>query len=122
VPVSYTFTRRNIHKEVFAASDVKDIVFQITTTAPWNKLYHRQFILDNQLHFQEENTISNDAYFTLMAMALATRVTLLDEVLLYYRVNTRNQLTAKRNIHHILDQISSRKKTFHHLKKLGLYK
>lgn len=56
------------------------------TGAPWNKLYRKDFIINNKLEFQ---TLSccNDVYFVMMALILAERVMVLNDrrVMVYAR-------------------------------------
>ena len=73
-------------KEVFSRKDIPDRLFTITTTCPWTKLYSRKFIEKYKLRFQNLRH-SNDVYFVLSSLALAERITYLNEKLVYYRVN-----------------------------------
>ncbi len=79
--------------EAFSSDDVAEKIFSPITYAPWGRLARRSFICGEQLRFQEiERT--NDVYFCCMALALAGRQTLVDEVLYSYRVGTGTNLQA----------------------------
>jgi len=79
--------------EPFSRDDLAETVFSPITYAPWGRLVLRSFICGEQLRFQEiERT--NDVYFCCMALALATRQALVDEVLYTYRVGTGTNLQA----------------------------
>lgn len=81
---------------VFSRKDIPDEIFTIVTPCPWTKLYRREFILKNGLKFQNLKN-SNDAFFVLSSLALAERITYVNEKLVYYRVNqTENLQTQKR--------------------------
>ena len=71
---------------VFSAEDVADRLFQLTTPAPWTKLFLRQHILDLGLRFQSLPN-SNDLFFTLSALSSAGRIVGLDRDLVRYRRN-----------------------------------
>lgn len=74
-------------KEVFSHRDVPDYFLQITNSCPWLQLYRKQYILDEGIRFQGlPNT--NDAYFVIVALCCAKRVTAVKEDFVYYRVNT----------------------------------
>ena len=72
---------------VFEATDAPINLFQLTTPAPWNKLYKRSVLKSNELEFQ---TLANaeDLYFSLSALALSKRIMAIDGDYIRYRVNT----------------------------------
>lgn len=78
-------------RHVFSRKDCPDGIFQITTGAPWTKFYLRSFIEENGLQYQNLRH-SNDSYFTYMAIALADRITYVDEKLYYYRACRKGSL------------------------------
>ena len=74
-------------KEVFSHKDVPDYFLQMTNSCPWLQLYRKQYILDEGIRFQGlPNT--NDAYFVIVALCCAKRMSAVKEDLVYYRVNT----------------------------------
>ncbi len=81
-------------KEVFNKFDVPEHIFNLTNNVPWNKLYRREFILENKLKYQAIKQ-ANDTYFTIMALFLAQRITYVKDVLIAYRVNNKDSLSGK---------------------------
>ncbi len=90
-PMPWTCDRGSDQKEVFSRKDDPDRIFCFTTPAPWNKLFLRSFILDQGLEFQNTRSV-NDLAFVLTALALASRITTLQEPLMQYRVNNTASL------------------------------
>jgi glycosyltransferase EpsH len=71
--------------EVFSRADVPDRLFQITQPHVWTKLFSARLIMDNpELRFGTFRW-AEDYPFTYTAMALAERITTLDERLYFYR-------------------------------------
>lgn len=70
---------------VFSAADAADRLFATFLPAPWNKLFRRDFIVENKLAFQSLPR-SNDLSFSFTALALADRLTVVDETLYCYRM------------------------------------
>ncbi|MDE6432853.1 MAG: glycosyltransferase [Lachnospiraceae bacterium] len=67
-------------------------IFNFTSQVAWNKMFRREFVEKNAIRFQEIPRI-NDHYFVSVSMALAECITIVDEVLVHYRVNQKNNLT-----------------------------
>lgn len=59
-------------------------LFNMTTGCPWSKLIRRKLIEDNHIRYMGLPR-SNDVYFIFLAMALASRITVLEEVYVNYR-------------------------------------
>lgn len=68
-------------------------IFCFTTPAPWNKLFRASFVREHGLQFQGTRS-ANDFCFVMDALALAERVAVLDESLLYYRQHNAASLQA----------------------------
>lgn len=71
---------------VKSASELFEVIYQFTTPAPWNKLFLRAYVEQNRFRFQALPR-TNDLLFTYSALSNAKRIGVLDEKLLYYRVN-----------------------------------
>lgn len=85
-----------LEKSVFSVSDIYEHIFQLATPAPWSRLFRREFVLRKQLRYQNlQNT--NDAYFTQTALALAERITTLDERLYLYRKGMASNTQSKKD-------------------------
>lgn len=74
-------------KDVFSYKDCSKNIFQLTQGMAWNKLYKREFINKYSLRFQKIK-YTDDAYFTFMTMVLAERISVINENLCFYRINT----------------------------------
>ena len=59
-------------------------ILNITTGCPWNKLIRKSLIDEYQLQFMPLHR-SNDVYFIFMALALAEKITVVQEVFVNYR-------------------------------------
>ena len=89
------FCRTKIAPKIqpFSWRDCPGRFFQITTPAPWTKMFRRKFILDTKLQFQTlRNT--NDRFFVYSALAMASRIVIVDHPLVYYRVGMSTNLQA----------------------------
>ncbi len=71
-------------------------VFDFTITAPWNKLFKKSFILENNLEFQNIRS-ANDVAFIYTALAVSKKITAMDDVLITYRVNNNKSLQGSQD-------------------------
>ena len=69
-------------------------IFALSSPAPWNKLFSRQFIAELGIKFQDLPRV-NDLFFGWSALAAATRMVLLDEVLIHYRSFQSDSLSLR---------------------------
>ena len=69
----------------FNRDDVPQQLFQLCTPEPWTKLFNREFVVRHRLRFQELQN-ANDMLFTLSGLALAQRISSLNERLVHHRV------------------------------------
>lgn len=60
--------------------------------SPWNKVFSRKFIVDNQIKF-EEIPVGNDAMFSLKANFLANKILIIENKLYHYTVSNNNSIT-----------------------------
>ena len=96
---SYLFYNQYVpKKQPFSVKDCPDRIFQITTPAPWSKMFRRKFVLDTGLQFQTLQN-SNDVFFTYSALAMAGRIVTVNRPLVYYRIgmSTNLQTTKQKN-------------------------
>ena len=73
-------------REVFAATDLPDNLYKITTPGPCTKLIKRSLVEQHGIRFQSLPN-SEDFYFTLASLSVAERISVLGTDLLRYRVN-----------------------------------
>ncbi|MCD8232300.1 MAG: glycosyltransferase [Clostridiales bacterium] len=88
-----SFFRRNMlpADPVFSRKDIPDKILVLTTPNPWLRLVRREFVLRENLWFQEIRH-SNDIYFSLTSLAVADLVSYVDEDLVYYRTGYSGNL------------------------------
>lgn len=77
----------------FSRADIPDHILEFTSPAPWNKVFRRAFVEKHGLRFQEIRR-ANDLLFTKLALAKADRITVVDDVLVNYRVGSGSNLQA----------------------------
>ena len=83
--------------DVFSASDCPNAIFFITTPGPCNKIFRREFVVEEGLEFQSTRSC-NDIAFVFTAIACAKRITTLNEPLFTYRQHSASlQHTLNRN-------------------------
>ena len=81
----YTIRRELLpQKEVFSAWDVKKDVFRLFIGWSWDKLFRRNFVLENEMWFQEQRT-TNDMLFVFNGLIRAKRIAVMDNVFVHYR-------------------------------------
>jgi len=80
-------------QKTFSHNDVSDKIFNSFLIPAWNKLFKKSFVFNNKILFQEIKRY-NDLFFTNKALTLATKIILLDEVLLFYRVGLKSNLQS----------------------------
>ena len=78
---------------VFNRTDIPENIFYITTPSPWNLLIKAEFINKFSLKFQGTQR-SNDLYFTYAALALADKITVVDKILVHYRIGLESNLQS----------------------------
>ena len=77
----------------FNREEIKDHIFFIKTPAAWNMIISSAFIKEHALKFQETKN-TNDLYFTYAALNLAQKITVVDMVLVHYRMGTGSNLQS----------------------------
>ncbi len=83
-------------QKVFEAENF-DYLFNFTSGAPWNKMFRRQFLADEAISFMEIPRY-NDVFFSFIALVKAKRISALDYVGTFYRVNIHGSLQSTREI------------------------
>lgn len=71
--------------DVITPHQAGDSLFQLGLPAPYNKIFRMDYVREKGLRFQALKN-SNDVYFTQVAVAKASRVALVREVLVRYRI------------------------------------
>ena len=106
-------------KEIFNYKDIPNYIFNFGQNWNWNKIFNRQFIIDNKITFQEIYR-TNDLLFTCKELVLANKITTIKESLVNYRIaqNTNCQST---NHLYPLDFYKAFKELRNFLIKVGKY-
>lgn len=84
------------HDKTFSYVDIPDRIFNSFLIPAWNKLLKKSFVNENNITFQNVKRY-NDMLFSSKALALASKIILLDEVLLCYRVGMKSNLQARKD-------------------------
>ena len=79
----------------FSHRQMTDNIFKVFVGWAWDKLYRRDFVLENNLRFQEQRT-SNDMLFVFSAVFLAKKITVVKKVLAHQRRDTTDSLSKTR--------------------------
>lgn len=79
--------------DFFAPAAIADYIFNFTNNWPWNKLIKKELVSSHKLHFQDIRH-TNDTYFICMCMALANKISCVNDRLIYYRINVEKSLTT----------------------------
>lgn len=90
--------KTDVLKRVFRLTDLPEAGLTFWNCVPWNKMYRKEFVLQNELQYQSLPS-SNDVYFSDMSMILAGKIVYAhtDRKLLHHRINTTTQISANRN-------------------------
>lgn len=81
----------------FGRRAMTDNIFKVFVGWAWDKLYNRQWVLDNNLWFQEQRT-SNDMLFVFSAIAIAKRIAYVEKgkILAHQRRDSSDSLSKTR--------------------------
>ena len=85
--------KRVPQKKPFNINDIPQYIFNFARNYPWNRLYKRAFLVDKNLQFSELKQ-SNDVYFVMKAFVLAEKITVVDNVIVYYQFRNINSLSG----------------------------
>lgn len=77
----------------------------------WDKLYRREFVLENNLYFQEQRT-TNDLLFVFSALIVAKKISIVDKILVHQRRGSSTSLsvTREKSWHCFYDALNALKK------------
>lgn len=85
-------------KTVFSSADFGEKLFQANSCLAWNKLIKTSFAKKHGIKFGNTKS-SNDTVFVYTLLSLAERITLVNEVLVNYRVNNPKSLQRSKAKH-----------------------
>lgn len=84
-----------VDKLIFTHEDTKEVTCNISVS-PWEKIYKRDFLVENLILFPE-NIIFEDEVFFYRVYLNANRVSLMDDYLYYYRINRENSTMVRKD-------------------------
>ena len=79
----------------FDYHDVQDHVFTFCVGWAWDKLYRAAFVFQNQLKFPNLRN-SEDLVFVFPSLVFANKISILDDCLVYHRVNRKDSVSSTR--------------------------
>lgn len=94
--INFILETEIIPNGVFSPKDINDKIFQISSSAPWSKLFKSSFVKSNNMRFQSCSN-SNDVFFTRTSFVTAKRIVMLNKVLVEYRINHGINTQAKKH-------------------------
>lgn len=103
----------------FAYRQLTDNVFKVFVGWAWDKLYRREFVLQNKLYFQEQRT-TNDMLFVFSGLIVAKKISVVDKVLVHQRRGSSESLsvTREKSWHCFYDALTALK---HRLEDEGIF-
>lgn len=81
--------------QVFSYRDYPNSIISTVNVVPWNKLIRKDFIQDNNIHFEEISS-TNDITFSAVCNACAQRIALINERLIYYRLGHSGTISSSK--------------------------
>ena len=94
IDVPYLLNMANTPSKLpFSHKDCPNTIYQITTSAPWNKLYRKSFLEKENIQYMECKK-ANDVFFTNIQLVLAEKITVINKKFINYRVETSTSLQA----------------------------
>lgn len=96
IPSDWTIQKTLIPaKPYFSYLDIKKDVFKLFVGWAWDKLYKREFIIKNNILFQDLRT-TNDLTFVFISLIKANKILILDKILAHHRIGSKNSLSSTR--------------------------
>ena len=98
VPMMWSLQDEFVPDKVFSGSQVGDALFFFVQGWAWDKLYLTSFVREHHLEFQNLRS-TNDMRFTFLSLAVAQRITTMNNVFVHQRRgrNTSISRTRQRN-------------------------
>lgn len=79
----------------FDVTDMYDFIFTAFVGWPWDKIYKRSFLADNDLRFPDLAN-SEDLHFVFLSLVKARRISFLDETLIHHRMGRAGSVSNSR--------------------------
>ena len=99
IEMPWSLVTRNLpDKACFSPEEMSTKIFNTFQNWPWNKVFRRKLIEENNITFQEIAR-TNDMLFTCSALVLARRIAVIEHSYATYRVGTGTSLQQTNNKH-----------------------
>lgn len=109
---------QHVSSQIFMSR--KGDVLKLDGVGPvWTKIYKRKLFFDNCLFFPEKKVYEDNAV-VLPLMLSASRISVVDKPLYFYRCNNQSTTRSKNNFS-FFDRIATSKLLMDHLRRLGFY-
>lgn len=82
--VSYIGAIGDIDAGTYKTSELSNNLFQLFSSAPWNKLIRKELVSSHNLRYQNLKKV-NDAYFIYSALAYSTSISVIRKKMVHYR-------------------------------------
>ena len=83
-------------KETFNCTDIPQHIIGFCIGWTWDKLYKRSFVEKYKLTFPQIHN-SEDGMFVFLSLCLADRISIIKDYLVIHRINTKTQLSERRD-------------------------
>ncbi|MCD7722551.1 MAG: glycosyltransferase [Clostridiales bacterium] len=80
-------------ERVFSYRDFPVNIMSVVNVAPWNKLFRARFVKELPFRFDEISS-TNDITFSALSVAAAQKIAVINESLMYYRVNHAGSISS----------------------------
>ena len=94
IPTPYPYV--GIENRLYSSFELRDSIFQKNIAAAWNKFYNRSFLINCEIEFQNL-PFFNDEYFSRMSLLQSNSICYINEVLLFYRINSPNNIHSAKD-------------------------
>lgn len=95
---SYLYQEKYIEESPWHPARFADRLYFIAPPAPWNKLFHRDLIINKQIRFENFKSC-NDITFVNTALSVARKIGVINNHLVHYRRNSGTNISAHRERH-----------------------
>ncbi len=88
-------TRLLPDKVFFSNLDISDYIFQFCVGWPWDKLFKRKLLVDNEIVFPNLSN-SEDTFFVYKSLISAERISCIDKILITHRIGLSGSVSSSR--------------------------
>ena len=118
-PAPWSLRVKRIPTKPFSRKNCSATLMMVTQPTCWTKLFRRSFLLRQGLEFQEIS-YAEDVLFTMISLAVAERISYVDEAFYFYRSKRSGSLTGFADSRQ-LEVFFAYEKLYDELNKRGLF-